>query len=128
MGLAGEFACWVIGGFQDVHEPCTALVDIGQRLALRGDAGRPVRARPGVGPGQLLGDGKGAYVRPATELARNTDTRTVNRTGQTFTDTTTADWTEVEKPTTYREDASAERSRNCSACQPEPCCSAATDC
>jgi GntR family transcriptional regulator len=53
-------------------------------------------------------DGKGAYVRPATELARHTHTRTVTRNRDTFTDTATNEWSEVEKPVTYREDASAE--------------------
>lgn len=53
-------------------------------------------------------DGKGAYVRPASELARNIHTRAVSRSGQTFIDSGTEGWTEVEKPITYRADAPAE--------------------
>jgi GntR family transcriptional regulator len=53
-------------------------------------------------------NGKGAYVRPATELARHVYNRAVTRAGQAFTDTATEGWTEVEEPSTYRADTPAE--------------------
>jgi len=93
------------------YPPTSWLPSESQLIAQRGVSRRTVRDAIAELRAQGLiavVDGKGAYVRPATELARHTHTRTVTRTGSTYADTATEGWTEIEKPTTYREDASAE--------------------